>query len=191
MATKVLFEEKQYLGHNRFSIVIRTLFTFFCFMAYYLSQNPELGGLNFVRYSVGSIGELNSGLIFFFIGIAILILSAVLTFILHIQTTVYEGYIIIDGFWTSRKVKIDLHSIRVVRRSRYKKNNLKPSAYNLHNNGIIRFYTSGEDFVELVDETGFIYRVGSQKSLDLFHALNDQLLAKGLYDGKDELHSSF
>ncbi len=189
MGTKVLFEEKQYLGHNRFSIVIRTLLTVFCFMAYYLSQNPELIGISFKRYYVANIGELNSGLIFFFIGIAILIFSAVLTFILHIQTTVYEGYIIIDGFWTSRKVKIDLHSIRMVRRSRHKKNILKPSAYNLHNKGIIRFYTSGEDFVELMDVTGFIYRVGSQKSLDLYHALNNQLLAKGEVSGKDELTS--
>lgn len=175
MSNKILFEEKQYLGHNRFSIVIRTILAFFCFMAYYLSQNPNVSGISFKRYYIDSIGELNSGLIFFFIGIAVIILSSVLTFILHIQTTVYDGYIILDGFWTSRKVKIDLQSIVSIRKSRYKKNLFKRAAYNLHNMGIIRFYTSGVDFVELTDRTGFTYRVGSQKSLELYNVIYNQL----------------
>ena len=144
-------------------------------MAYYLSRNPEITGIHFKSYYVDKVGEVNTGIIFFFVGLGILIFSAALTFILHTQTSVYEGYIIIDGFWTSRKVKIDLHSIKMARRGRYKKNILKPSAYNLHNKGIIRFYTSGEDFVELLDESGFVYRVGSQKSLELYNIVNDQL----------------
>ena len=147
-------------------------------MAYYLSQNPEIAGISFKRYYLNSIGELNSGLIFFFIGMAIMIFSAVLTFILHIQTTVYQGYIVLDGFWTSRRVKIDLHNVVAVRKSRYKKNILKRSAYNLHNMGIIRFYTSGEEFIELTDNNGFTYRVGSQKPLDLYDAINIQLALK-------------
>lgn len=144
-------------------------------MAYYLSQNPGVLGIHFKRYYLDNIGELNTGFIYFCIGLAILVFSAVLTFILHIQTTVYEGYMILDGFWTSRKVKIDLHSIRMVRRSRYKKNLFKPSAYNLHNKGIIRFYTSGEDFIELHDSSGFVYRVGSQKPVELLNALQSQI----------------
>jgi hypothetical protein len=175
LASKILFEEKQYLGHNRLSIVVRTILAFFCFMAYYSSQNPNIAGFSFKRYYLEPIGELNSGLIFFFIGIAIIILSAGLTFILHIETKVYEGYIIMDGFWTSRKVKIDLHSITSIRKSRYKKNMLKRSAYNLHNKGIIRFYTSGEDFIELTDNTGFVYRLGSQKPLELYNAIFGQI----------------
>jgi hypothetical protein len=144
-------------------------------MAYYLSQNPNLAGISFKRYYLDSIGELNSGLIFFFIGIAIIILSSVLTFILHIQTTVYIGYIVLDGFWTSRKVKIDLQSVVSIRKSRYKKNLFKRAAYNLHNMGIIRFYTSGVDFVEINDHAGFTYRIGSQKSLELYDAIYKQL----------------
>ncbi len=153
------------MGHNRLSIVIRTVFAFFCFMAYYASQNPDESGFSFKRFYFNPVGEVNSGLIFFFIGISILILSAGLTFILHSQTKVYLGYIVIEGFWTSRKVKIELSSITSVRRSKYKKNMFKRAAYNLHNNGIIRFYTSGEDFIELQDSTGFVYRIGSQKPI--------------------------
>jgi len=117
----------------------------------------------------------NSGLIFFIVGISILLLSAGLTFVLHIQTNVYKGYMVLDGFWTSRKVKIDLSTITAIRKSRYKKNILRRAVYNLHNMGIIRFYTSGEDFVELIDNTGFTYKIGSQKIQELFNVLKTQV----------------
>lgn len=106
---------------------------------------------------------------------SILLLSTGLTFVLHIQTRVYKGYMVLDGFWTSRKVKIDLGTITSVRKSRYKKNLFRRAVYNLHNLGVIRFYTSGEDFIELVDNTGFIYRIGSQKPIELYNALKNQL----------------
>jgi hypothetical protein len=109
------------------------------------------------------------------VGIAILVLSAGLTFVLHIQTRIYKGYMVLDGFWTSRKIKIDLGNITAVRKSRYKKNILRRAVYNLHNNGIIRFYTSGEEFLELTDNTGFIYRIGSQKAPELFNILRSEL----------------
>ena len=172
----ILFHEKQYLGHNRLSMVIRTLLALFCFLGYYWSENP-----NPVQVSFFTIGSYpikhfsNSGLIFFVMGVSILLLSAGLTYVLHIQTTVYKGYMILDGFWTSRKIKIDFNNIVSVRKSRYKRNVLRRAVYNLHNMGIIRFYTSGDDFVELVDNTGFIYKIGSQKAQELFNVIRNEI----------------
>lgn len=173
---EILFEEKQYLGHNRFSILIRIIFALFCFLGYYWSENPKPIQLEFVKIGSYPIQKYsNSGLMFFILGICILLLSAGLLFVLHIRTQVYKGYMILDGFWTSRKVKIDLSNIVSIRKSRYKKNIFRRAVYNLHNNGIIRFYTSGEDFVELADNTGFVYRIGSQKSLELYNVLKNEL----------------
>ena len=172
----ILFEEKQYLGHNRLSIVIRSMLTLFCFLGYYWSENPKPVQVSFFKIGSYPIQHFsNSGLIFFIVGISILLLSTGLTFVLHIQTNVYKGYMVLDGFWTSRKVKIDLNNITSIRKSRYKKNILRRAVYNLHNMGIIRFYTSGEDFVELVDNTGFTYKIGSQKVQELFNVLKNQV----------------
>jgi hypothetical protein len=173
---QILFEEKQYLGHNRLSIVVRTMLTIFCFLGYYWSENPKPVQVSFFKigsYPIQNIS--NSGLIFFIVGISILILSAGLTYVLHIQTTVYPGYLILDGFWTSRKIKIDLRNIVSIRKSRYKKNIWRRAVYNLHNHGVIRFYTSGEDFIELIDNTGFIYKIGSQKPQEFYNVLDGEL----------------
>ena len=177
---EVVFEEKQYLGHNRLSIVIRTMFAVFCFLGYYWSENPKPVQVSFFKigsYPIQNIS--NSGLIFFIVGISILLLSTGLTYVLHIQTKVYkEGYMVLDGFWTSRKIKIDLSTVSSVRKIRYKRNFFRRAVYNLHNNGIIRFYTSGEDFVELVDNTGFTYVIGSQKPQELYNVLKIGLKQK-------------
>jgi hypothetical protein len=173
---EILFEEKQYMGHNRLSIVIRSLLTLFCFIAYYWSENPKPVQVSIFKigsYPIENINE--SGLIFFIVGICILVFSTGLTYVLHIQTTVYNGFLILDGFWTARKVKIDLKNIVSIRRSRYKKNMLRRAVYNLHNKGVIRFYTSGEEFIELVDNDGFTYRIGSQKTPELFKVLKKQI----------------
>jgi hypothetical protein len=164
------------MGHNRLSIVVRSLLTLFCFVAYYWSENPKPVQVSFVKIGSYPIENPNeSGVIFFIIGISILVFSTALTYILHIQTTVYKGFLILDGFWTARKVKIDLKNIVSMRKSRYKKNVLRRAVYNLHNKGTIRFYTSGEDFIELVDNDGFTYRIGSQKVHELFKTLKSQI----------------
>lgn len=173
---QILFEEKQYLGHNRLSIVIRTVLTLFCFLGYYWSENPKPVQVSFVKIGSYPIQNISSsGLVFFILGISILLLSAGLTYVLHIQTKVYKGYMVLDGFWTSRKVKIDLGNIISIRKGRYKKNILKRAVYNLHNMGVIRFYTSGEDFIELIDNTGFTYKIGSQKPQELYNILAAEL----------------
>jgi hypothetical protein len=174
--SEILFEEKQYLGHNRLGIVIRTVLTLFCFFGYYWSENPEPIEFSFLKIGNYPISHFsNSGLIFFITGVSLLILSAALTFVPHMHIKVYKGYILVDGFWTSRKVKIIRNSIVHIRKARYKKNVLKRAVYHLHNKRIIKFYTSGEDFVELIDNTGFIYRIGSQKVQEFFFSLKRQV----------------
>ncbi len=170
-----IFVEKQYLGHNRLSIVIRSGLTLFCFIGYYWSQNPlpvELALFKIGSYPIHNFSD--SGLLFFILGISIIVFSTALTYILHIHTKVYTGYIVLEGFWTSRKVKIDLKNITSIRKSRYKKINFKRGVYNLHSKGVIRFYTSGSNFVELTDSSGFLYRIGSQKIAELFTILKKE-----------------
>ncbi len=173
---RIIFEEKQYMGHNRLSILTRSALALFCFLGYYWSENPNPVQVSFVRIGSYPIEHINeSGDIFFITGILILMLSAGLTYILHIHTKVYTGYILIDGFWTTRKVKIDLNNITHVRKSRYKRNILRRAVYNLHNKGIIKFYTSGEDFVELTDNSGFVYRIGTHRSSEFYSLIKVQL----------------
>lgn len=164
----IIFEEKQFLGHNKFSITLRMGLALFCFIGYYWSENPkpvELSGFEIVPYPAGNFP--NSGEVFFILGIFILLFSALLVFVLHTHTRVYENYILLDGFWNARRVKIDLRNIHTVKRLRYKPNWFRRPVYNLHANGIIRFYTDGDEFVELKDKDGLVYRIGTQYSAEL------------------------
>ena len=62
-----IFDEKQYMGHNRLSIIWRTVIAFFCFVGYYWSENPKP-----VQLAIFKIGHYpaidipNSGNIFFY-----------------------------------------------------------------------------------------------------------------------------
>lgn len=176
MEGKLLFEEKQYMGHNRLSIIWRMILALFCFIVYYWSENPKP-----VKVSVFYIGSYpvqnipNSGEIFFLLGIIILVFSAGFTYVLHTHTRIYSGYMIIDGFWTARKVKIDFSSITNIRKGRYKKNIFRRAVYNLHSKGIIRFYTSGAEFIELKDKSGFIYRIGTHHSYEILNIIHPQV----------------
>ena len=173
---KQLFDEKQYMGHNRLSIIWRTIIALFCFVGYYWSENPKP-----VQVAVFKIGYYpaidipNSGKIFFLLGLLILSFSAMLTFILHTHMKVFPKYIIIDGFWTARRVKINLDTITHIRKSRYKKHVFRRAVYNLHSKGVIRFFTSGNEFIELKDNAGFTYRIGTQKAPELYQILKKQL----------------
>lgn len=137
--TEILFEEKQYLGHNRLSIAIRTLLAIFCFTAYYWSENPNPVQVSFIRLGSYPIKAIDN----------------------------------------SRRVKIEFHGIKSLRKSRYKKNSLRRAVYNLHNLGIIRFYTSGEEFIEISDREGFVYRIGTQRALELHKILKEQIKLSG------------
>ncbi len=164
------------MGYNRLSMIWRTGIALFCFVGYYWSENPKPVEVAMIR--IGSYPALaipNSGQIFFLLGLLLLLFSVMLTYILHIHTKVYKDYILIDGFWTARRVKINLDAIVHIRKSKYKKHIFRRAVYNLHSRGVIRFYTSGSEFVEIKDNTGFTYRIGSLKTPELYRELKKLL----------------
>ena len=152
---KYNFIEKQYLGLNKISLSRRMVLAIFCFVIYYLRENQQ-----------------KSAELLFFLGIFILIISFILVFVLHFETKIKNGSIILDGLWTARKVKIDLNSINKCEIVQYSKFFLNRSVYNLHFKGTIRFYTRGSDAVKLTDNDGQVYLVGSQKSEELARIIN-------------------
>ena len=153
-----LFDEKQYLGLNKMSLSRRMGLALFCFVAYYWRETHE-----------------KEGELFFLLGIIILIISVLLVFVLHFETKVQNKSIILDGLWTSRKVKINLNSIQSAKKVEYSKYILNRSVYNLHLKNTIRFYTRGLGAVELIDKDGLVYLIGSQKPEELERTINQEL----------------
>ena len=155
---EIKFLEKQYLGLNKMSFIRRMALAIFCFVAYYWRSNHDKGGD-----------------LFFLIGIIIMVISVLLIFVLNFKTQVVNGSIILDGLWTSRKVKINISSLVTVKRVKYSKYFLNRAVYNLHLKGIIRFYTRGVEAVELTDKDGLIYLIGSQKASELERVIQNKL----------------
>jgi hypothetical protein len=117
------------------------------------------------------VGE-NSGQLFFIMGVFLLVLSLLLIFVLHIHTQIIDGKLILDGLWTSRNVQIDLNNISMARKVKYSKYYLNPPVYNLHYKKRVRFFTQGNDAIELKTRDGVKYRIGSQKADDFLKALS-------------------
>ena len=150
-----IFYENQYLGLNKISLIRRLVLGVFSFSAYYWSTSQD-----------------SNGDIYFFTGIFIILISIILLFILHFQTKVVNGCIILDGLWTSRKVKITISSIISCKEILYSKYIINRSVYNLHRKGTIRFYTRGDEALELEDKDGLKYIIGSQKAPELNKIIN-------------------
>ena len=102
---EIKFLEKQYLGLNKISFITRMTLAIFCFVFSY-----DWGEKQDVLNELQQISEQSLEL-FFFLGISILVISGILVFVLHFETKIVNSFIILDGLWTSRKVKIDIHSI--------------------------------------------------------------------------------
>tara|TARA_B100000963_G_scaffold244595_1_gene214190 strand:- start:1106 stop:1603 length:498 start_codon:yes stop_codon:yes gene_type:complete len=161
MKSDIIFEESQYLGYNRLSFLRRMVLALFCFLSYYWSGQ--------------SIDTEGSGSLLFFLGVSIIIISAILVFILHYRTIVENGSLILDGLWTARKVKIDLSSIKEISKVKYSRFFFNRAVYNLHLRGAIHFYTRGKECVQLTDKDGLKYLIGTQKPTELLRVLKEQL----------------
>lgn len=157
------FEEKQYLGLNKSSLLTRSVIAIFCFLAYYFSGQMGLPE-----------GQRPDEFLFF-VGIAILAISLLLIFVMHIHTKVENGSVILDGLWTARKVKVDLASITSVEKVPYSQYLMNRPVYNLHRKGRIKFYTRGNEAVKLTDKDGLIYLIGSQKATELERVLKNRI----------------
>ena len=154
----VLFEEKQYLGYNKYSNIRRMVLGIFCFLAFYWSEENQ-----------------RSADLLFLMGICIMVFSGLLTFILHLHTKVLDGSVVLDGLWTAKRVKIDLKSICSVRAVPSRKFMIGSPVYNLHWKGNIRFYTRGKEGVELIDKDGLRYVIGSQMSGQLVEIIREEI----------------
>lgn len=158
------FEEKQYLGYNKFSLFRRLVLAIFCFLIYFFSDEiPSL-----TRQS--STADL-----MFFMGIFVLVVSVILIFVLHMKTTIENNSVVIDGLWTARRVKIDLNSIVQVNKVDYSKYLLNRPVYNLHRKGKIKFFTRGNEAVELTDKDGLKYIIGSQRPFELYRLIKNKI----------------
>jgi len=155
------YHEKQYLGRDYNFISIRMVMAIFCFIAYYWTENRE-----------------RNGELLLVAGCGILTISVIMLFVLHYKTIVKNKAIILNGLWTTRLVKIDLNSIVKVEKEDYSKYFLNNPVYNLHRNGTIRFYAGGKDAVRLTDRDGLTYIIGTQRSLELFNAINIEMKSK-------------
>jgi hypothetical protein len=179
MSEQQLFIEKQYMGYNKYSFLRRGVLALFCFVAYYWSENPkpvDVSGVRIGSYPVQDIP--NSGELFFLLGMVILIISIGLFFVLHIKTVVSGNSITLDGIWTSRKVKIDLESIIQAQIIPYSTYYFNVPEYNLHRKGKIKFYTFGNEAVELTDKDGLKYIIGTQKAGELLRLVQERINQK-------------
>ena len=139
--------ERQYLGKNKYSIIRRLVMALFCIIAgVWLEKEGNEMGRNFC-----------------IIGGIILLWSVILFKILHLQTKIENGFLILEGHWTTRKVKIDLNGIESASEGQYNPLFLKNPVYNLHRKNRVHFYTHGTDVLILVDRSGTEYLIGTQK----------------------------
>ncbi len=172
MQNDLIFEEKQYIGYNKWSMIWRIVLAMFCFVLYYWSENPKSVEVSMIQIPSSPVNE-NSGQLFFLMGIILMALSLILIFVLHLHTKISGNNLILDGLWTSRKVKVDLTNIVDVRKTKYSKYLLNRPIYNLHFKNTIRFFTQGNDAVELIDKEGLKYRIGSQKADELAKVIKE------------------
>lgn len=157
---KALFEEKQFLGLNKYSLYRRAVFILFCILIYFSSSYSQ-------RIQVQEPAED----FLLILGIVLIGFSVLLLFILHFQTSVYPNFIELKGFWTARLVKIPLATIESAEKIQYSRNFFNRPVYNLHINGKIKFFTRGKCAVQLTDFEGTIYIIGSQQPDQLLEAI--------------------
>lgn len=158
MEQKNSFIEKQYIGRDYVRTSLRLVLAAFCFAAYVYERDRD-----------------NTEDLFLIVGFGIIGVSIILQFLIQYKTVVENKSIIIDGLWTSKKVKIDLHSIVKVRKDQYSSFFFNNPVYNLHKNGTIRFYSSGKDAVVLTDRDGLEYYIGTQRPNEMYLVIKEEM----------------
>lgn len=158
MSEKSVFVEKQYLGREWIPITIRLVLAMFCFAAYFFTDERE-----------------RNGDLLAVVGFVIITISIIMGFLLHFKTIVANKSVIIDGLWTTRRVKIDLNSIVNIEKGTYSRYLFNNPVYNLHTKGTIRFYTAGNDAIHLTDRDGMVYIIGSQQANEFLRAIQEEM----------------
>ena len=158
MSNKPLFIEKQYLGREFIPATIRIMLAAFCFAIYFFTDERE-----------------SSGNLLLVVGIAIIVISIILRFMLHFSTRVLNKSIMLDGLWTTRLVKIDINGIVKAEKGLYSRYLFNNPVYNLHSRGTIRFYASGKDAIHLTDRDGLVYIIGTHHPDEFLKAIQQEM----------------
>ena len=158
MENKYAYIEKQYIGRDYVRIFIRLIMAAFCFAAYVYERDRD-----------------NTQDLFLVVGFGIIGVSMLLLFLIQYEIIVDNGSMILDGLWTTKRVKIDLNSIVDVRKATYSRYFFNNPVYNLHTKGTIRFYSSGKDAVVLTDRDGLEYFIGTQRPNELFLVIKEEM----------------
>ena len=132
MSTEVKYHEKQYLGFNRFGLLRRIVIMLFCFLFYFASDDDQGDTAN----------------LFFYVGIAILVMSGIAMLISHLETNIIGSKLILSGPMTHKKVELELNGISNIHIRPYSKFIMNRPMFNLHRNNARRFYTHGNMCVE-------------------------------------------
>lgn len=155
------FIEKQYIGRDYMRSAIRLIMAAFCFAAYVYERDRD-----------------NTIDLYLIAGFGIIGVSIILNFLIQYKTVIQNNSIILDGLWTSKKVKIDLNSIVKVRKDQYSNFFFNNPVYNLHKNGTIRFYASGKDAIVLTDRDGLEYYIGTQRPNEMYLVIMEEMKNK-------------
>ena len=161
MEQKNFFLEIQYIGRDYIRIAIRLVMAAFCFGVYVYERDRD-----------------NTVDLFLVVGFGIIGVSIILLFLIQYQTIIANKFVILQGLWTSKKVKIDLNSIVSVKKSNYSNYMFNNPVYNLHKKGTIRFYSSGKDAIVLTDRDGLEYYIGTQRPNEMYLVIKDEMKSK-------------
>jgi heme/copper-type cytochrome/quinol oxidase subunit 4 len=142
---KPLFEEKQYIGLNKASLMMRMVLAVFCFAVYYWNEKQ------------GKDIE-----ILFITGVAIILISLALLFFVHLKTRIYSDKLVLSGSWTSCRIDILINDIVEVDLVPYSKYIFDTPVYNLHRNDTIHFFTGGNQAMKLRLNNDLTYIIGTQ-----------------------------
>lgn len=156
MPKTALFQERQTLGSMKFWRTRRFVLALFCFAAYFISEERNRD---------------QEADLFLVVGAGILFISILFIFLTHYRTVVENGSLILTGLWSTKKVKIDLNSIRSTEIVKYSPFMINNPVYNLHKKGTIRFYAYGKYAVKLIDKDGLEYVIGSQDPIEFNNVL--------------------
>jgi hypothetical protein len=162
MQTTFDFNERQYLGFNRFGLLRRMTIMLFCFVFYFVSENTE-----------DETADL-----FFFLGILVLIISAGAMMVSHLHTTLIGKSLILVGPMTFRKVEMDVSSTSNIEVKPYSNFIMNRPMFNLHRKDARRFYTHGKWCVEFNSADGELIKLGTQRPTELKAALEKVVTQK-------------
>ncbi len=155
MAIKYDYQEKQYLGFNRFGIMRRTVIALFCLIFYYASEVDD-----------------QTKNVFFLLAIVVLVLSLVSMMIQHLETRLEGSKLTLIGPMTFKKVELEMDGLRALEVKPYSKFLLNRPMFNLHRKESIRFFTYGKWCVEFETKNGERITLGTQRPQGLYEILS-------------------